>query len=278
MRHYPLVVVLRCHQWPALVLDTVETIFHFCKSMPLVVLSIDNKPKVREAVLRHYPQVEVYCSSYTWGWGPGLYGLLADTITYLDTKYTYDALVSIDYDTYFIDYGVDKKLLDRYKDNDKVGLVGGHVPSSANWSSRYQASRGEINKILSVPKEYIPGESCLGCFMWLTRVGLDGLRSKGFLNDPYRDIKGRIDMADDPWLALLIRCAGLSIEGCRDLGYFGWRLAVGYKNFVREKKGVFHPTKVNRDVQGWKLELECRNYFRALRGRPPLSERDCYAV
>lgn len=278
MRHYPLVVVLRCHQWPRLILDTVETVFEFCTTMPLVVLSIDNRPQVREDVLRNFPQLDVYCSTRSWGWGPGLYGLLADTIKWLDTKYTYDALVSIDYDTYFIAPGVDRVLLDRYKNSTTVGLVGGHVPKSANWSDRFQRSRKEIEKILAIPKEYIPGESVLGCFMWLTGIGLQRLRENGFLDDPYRDICGKIDLADDPWLALLIRACGLGIEGCRDVGHFAWRLAVGYRGFLKEGMKVFHPTKVNRDKSGWKLELDCRNYFRSLRGKPPLVEGDCYAV
>lgn len=278
LKHYPLVVVLRCHQWPRLILDTVETVFAFCTTMPLVVLSIDNRPQVREHVLCSYPQVDVYCSTIHWGWGPGLYGLLADTIKWLDTKYTYDALVSIDYDTYFIAPDVDKILLKRYEGNTQVGLVGGYISNSANWAERFHNSRPQIEKILRIPPEYIPGESVLGCFMWLTAAGLDGLRMKGFLDDPFRDIRGSIDLADDPWLALLIRAAGLGVEGCRDVGHFAWRLATGYRRFLGEGKRVFHPTKVNRDCVGWYSELNCRNYFRKLRGKPALTERDCYAV
>jgi len=276
-KHFPLVVVLRCHQWPMLVLDTVETVFTYCLSMPLVVLSIDNNPAVRLPTLERFPQVEVFCSQQQWGWGSGLYGLLADTIKWVDKQYTYDALVSIDYDTYFIARGIDTLLLERYADTD-IGLAGGYVGDSANWRSRYYKSREEVTKILDVPNTYTPGESVLGCFMWLTKQGVQGLREHKFLDDPYRDIRGKIDLADDPWLALLVRCAGFGIESCRDLGYFAWRTSLGYQRFLAKGLRVFHPTKVNRDVPGFAEEIKCRNYFRRLRGRPPLTEKDCYAV
>lgn len=280
MKHYPLVVAIRCHLWSKLVLDCVDAVFHYARTFPLVVLQCDNNPRIGPTVQASYPQVRYHVSSGQWGWGPGLYGLLADTITWLDAMrdIRYDHFLSIDYDTLIINQDFDGVLMRELARHPQMGLAGCHAYSSANWERRYRDSRAAIIRTFDAggvpytPGVYNPGESVLGGFMWLTPQCRQRMRELGFFRDPFRDIRGKIDLADDPWMALLVRCAGFDIYNIRRIDNYGhifytepgdWRL-----HHDRGLK-VFNLGHISR-AKDKTDELLARNVFRRYRRKKTL--------
>lgn len=276
MQHYKLVVAIRCHLWPKLVLDTVSAVFHHSRTFPLVVLASDANPRIGPVVQEKFPQVRVFTAPGAWKWGSGLYGLLSDTINWLDAQddFTYDHFLSIDYDTIPIGPDFDGILLRQLAQHPHVGLAGSHVRKSANWESRFRSSERAIKATFNgqmpevwPPPNYRPGESCLGGFMWLTKGCLADMRRLGFFANPFRDIRGRIDLVDDPWTALLVRSAGwgiFDIKSMRDYGHIAYGTAGNWRAYPARGLRVFNLGSISRGNDKTE-ELLTRNWFRRLR-------------
>jgi len=275
VQHYKLAIAIRCHMWPQLVLDTVRSVFHYSRTYPLVVLSCDANPRIGPSVQEKYPQVRYFVSQGRWGWGSGLYGLLSDTINWLDgmRDIKYDHFLSIDYDTIAIGKDFDGILLRELAKHPSVGLAGSHVPRSANWQHKYSKSRETILKCFNgqavewPPPNYTPGESCLGGFMWLTPQCRESMREKGFFQNPFRDIRGKIDLADDPWMALLVRASGYGILDIKKLDHYGhiaWQSPGNWRMYPEQRMRIFNLGSISRGHDKTQ-ELLTRNFFRKLR-------------
>lgn len=284
-KHYKLAIAIRCHAYPLFVLDTVDALFHYADTSPLVVLSIDNSYRnddrqqkaIVDVVQKVYPQVRCYCSSQNWGWGPGLYGLLCDTVHWLDSMkdVSYDHFLTIDYDTLFIGRGPDAKMVamaDGYKN---VGLIGRYIHGKTHWRTVFNKHRAEIIDMLGgVPPTYEVGESVHGCSMFLTKIGLKKMHELGLFSDPFRNVKQHVPMADDPWTALMIRKTGLDIKGLNSGFSLSWQQASDYETYIREGYCMMHPAKVYNNNRRVEIELRCRNFFRKHRGKKLLSLKD----
>lgn len=276
VRHYPLVVAIRCHKWPKLVLDAVDAVFHHARTFPLVVLQCDANPAIGPIVQAAYPQVRYYLAPTQWGWGAGLYGLLSDTISWLDAMpdITYDHFVSIDYDTLVIGRDFDGILMRVLGTQPHMGLAGCHAYNSANWEEKYRRSRSAIERTFAdarvpfPPPTYKAGESCLGGFMWLTPQCRRRMTEMGLFRNPFRDIRGRIDMADDPWMALLVRAAGFDIYDIRRIDHYGhifYQNPGDWRTYPQRGLRVFNLGWISR-AKDKTEELTTRNFFRRIRG------------
>ena len=278
-----LAVSIRCHRYPYLVLDTLDALLHYTPySSPTVILSVDGQNKRLSKLARNkYPQILTHTAKTKWKWGPGLYGLLCDTVKTLDHhKVKYDHFLTIDYDTLFISQGLDVACLRMAAEDESVGIIGAYTNNSRKWQHHYKKDKNKVRKLLAsnragrnvdeMLKNYIPGENVLGAYMWLTRSGMNAMRAHGFFDAPYRDIRKRLSLVDDVWLTLLVKCCGLQVVNVRKHAHIVWKAAFGYRDYLRHNFKAFHPAKVNQsgDVA---QEIECRNYFREIRGRKQLS-------
>ena len=284
-KHYKLVIAIRCHDFPLFVLDTVAALFHYASTAPLVVLSIDNarnrdnrkQKEVAKVICKSYPQVRCYLSPQHWGWGPGLYGLLCDTIHWLDKMpdITYDHFLTIDYDTLFIGEGPDSTMLRMAESYKNVGLIGRYIHGKTHWRGVFNRNKDKIEKLLGeIPPTYVVGESVHGCSMLLTKAGLAAMKSLGLLSNPFRIVKKHIPMADDPWTALMIRKTGLDIKGLGGKFSLNWQQASDYENYIREGYRMMHPAKVYNNNRVVQIELRCRNFFRKHRDTKLIPEKD----
>lgn len=276
MQHFKLVVSIRCHLWPKLVLDTVSAVFHHSRTFPLVVLASDANPRIGPVVQEKFPQVRVFTAPGKWGWGAGLYGLLSDTISWLDglEDISYEHFLTIDYDTIPIGPDFDGIILRQLAKHPTVGLAGSHIRRSANWESNYRKSEHAIKATFNghcpdqwPPPNYHPGESCLGGFMWLTKGCLADMRRLGFFRNPFRDIRGRIDLVDDPWTALLVRAAGwgiFDIKSILDYGHISYQSAGNWRQYPARGLRVFNLGHISRPTDKTD-ELLTRNHFRRIR-------------
>ena len=268
-QHFELVVAVRCHKWPHLVVDTLSSIFNFASSYPLVVIACDHNPKIASVVQAAFPQVRCYVSPHRWNWGAGLYGLLADTINWLDamSDITYDHFLSIDYDTLILGPAFDRIMLNQLARLPGIGLAGSYTKRSANWRAKYGQSRTAIHQIVDpklLPEDYEPGESCLGGFMWLTPECLEVMRARGYFRDPFRDIRGKINLYDDPWTTLLVRAAGFNVWDIKKMTHYAhiaWSSPGDWQNYLRRGLKVFNMAGLSRDKNKM-TEINVRNVFR----------------
>jgi len=272
--HHKLAVTIRCHLWPGLVLDTLSAIFRNSTTTPLVGIASDHNQSLAAAVQKRFPQVKCYVSAENWKWGAGLYGLMSETILFLDSlkDVTYEHFLTIDYDTLPIGRGWDEVLLNAIEKNPAHGLFGSHIYASPNWAARYWEAESVIRDIFASrglkapPKSYIPGESCLGGMMALSRVCLNRMRDLRLFDAPFRDIRGRTKLVDDPWTALLVRATGCEIfdlKSFRDYCFISYQSAGEWRSYVRRGLKIFNLGELSRgDKTG---EIVCRNHFRAIR-------------
>jgi hypothetical protein len=230
---------------------------------------VDARPKVAEELTRVLPGA-VYCARSPWGWGAGLYGLLAESIVWSRQLWQYSHFLSIDYDTLFIGSGVDEVLLNQITDL-SIGLIGEYTVRNTHWFEIFNRDKVRIQEKLGpIPRSYREGEGIQGGVMVLTNTLLLEMERRGMLSPPFSTAKTFTGIADDHLLPLFCRMCGLEIAQIGETVYAKWQLdrdPVGL-----EKKGVkvFHPTKLRPDCRDRNAELRIRNYFRGLRGREKL--------
>lgn len=260
-----LAICVRCHIYPLLVLDTIDSIFYYATTNPIVMLASDWNSDIAPFIQKHYPQVYAYNTEKRMGWGSGLFHTLCESIHYLQGHTQFDAFLSLDYDNLPIRRGFDEKLLERVSTG--AGLIGNKKVPAKHWEALVSKHKQEL-EALHMPDKY---ESVLGSLMLLTPIGLRTSESKGYFRSPYREVCG-MGLPDDLWLSLLIQSAGLEIGGVDDIAYNVWGHPEDYRKIHKEGKYLYHPTK--GEGGGKPLpeskEYMCRNYFRSVRKKSPL--------
>ncbi len=270
MTGYDLLVCIRCHTLPSFVEDTIDAVRTYTNaSATKIMCAVDNRPKVARRLERALPKA-VYLSRVGWGWGAGLYGLLAESILWAEERWRFSHFLSIDYDTLFIGKNADELLLSLINDS-SVGLIGEYNVAHQHWKTMFEKDKRAIKQHLGpIPRTYHAGEGTQGGCMLLTRVFLDQLRKRGMLIAPFAVAKNFTSIADDHLIPLFCRMCGLEIAQISEEVHVRWQLDCLPTRL--EKKGIkiFHPTKIRPGVRDPSVERKVRNYYRNLRGREPL--------
>jgi len=270
LSYYDLIICIRCHAHVDLIIDTIDSVLSNTDSKTtLLMVAIDgNNVELGRRLSTVLPGA-VYVSTSHWGWGAGLYGLLAESIVWANKRWTYGHFMSIDYDTLFIKPEVDYAALDQITDS-KVGLIGHYNAKNIHWATVYSAEQEQIVKRLGYPpRSYTPGEGVQGgCFI-MTNTMLKTMKARGMLGDPYLHAKGITRIADDHLITMFTRMCGLQIKQISADFHIRWTLDVNPLMLNETPVKVFHPTKI-RSNGARAVEVQVRNHYRALRGREPL--------
>jgi len=269
-----LLICMRCHAFPEFCLDTLDAIRSMtCPTTTRIVCAVDGRNKSLAKILATAlgGQGEVYSADRKFGWGAGLWSLLAKSILEFESRFRFGHFVTVDYDTLFIKPGADEMLLSTVTDA-KIGLIGHYSAVNEHWAAIFHRERDALScRLGGIPKGYIPGEGTQGgCFM-ITRAGIDGLRDRGLLRGDWLDVAGFTSIADDHLAPLLVRAAGLDVVGLPSV-YFNlqWRCDRDPVTLNQTRVKVFHPTKIRPEIKDRGVELRVRNFYRGLRGREPL--------
>lgn len=273
---HKIAIVIRCHAHPELVLDTVDALFHYCTTNPLIVLSVDRNLSIGPVVRKAYPQVVVYDSPVKCNWGAGLYYLFAETVKFLEKRYEFEHVMSLDYDCVPLKEGCDKVLLDQIDLG--VGLLG-KSDSLDHWHKIIEKCRSSLHqnwKIKTAKGSF--NRSVLGALMLMTRECLENYKAYGMLDLPYHRIKDWVPCVDDIFIAAVTQLLGFKVKDVGDLGYLRWgRPTISVKE-AHHKKNMywFHPIKQFGGIRTKSgsvdraAELEARNYLRMHRGLGPI--------
>ena len=263
-----LIICVRAHKDATLVLDCLDSVKWSCDpSTTQICAAVDANAALAQRLQDcHIP---TYLSPVKRGWGVGLFSMLMDSINWARGKWGITHFMTIDYDTLFLNQGVDAYFLSLIT-SEQIGLIGKHNPDNVHWRDVFGKQKKSIEKVLGpTPPGYIPGEGVQGGCFALTSAGIQALAKNGFLAPPKKEAKHYTTIADDHLITLVTRCCGMSIvDG-------GAELACSWKAYRDprglEKKGilVFHPVKMVSFFQAQHrgTEIEIRNYFRRLRGR-----------
>ena len=265
-----LLICIRCHAHPRLIADTIDAVQMYTNpSATKLICAVDGRPQVATKLERILPG-HVYCSSQSWGWGAGLYGLLAESILWASSRWKFSHFLSIDYDTLFIADDVDEFLLSLITDP-KIGLIGEYNSRNVHWEKIFSDERRTIKKVLgSIPRGYRPGEGVQGGMMLLTRTLLDALQKGLMLQPPFANAKEWTRLADDHLITLFCRRCGLEIAQVAAGACVRWHLDRDPIGLEKSGIRVFHPTKIRPGYTDPNVEKTVRNYYRHLRGRNPL--------
>lgn len=279
MGHPRLVVFVRCHCLAPFVVDTIDSIRHYSVSNPTVVVTVDRNEELGEYVKEHRPDTKVFVCKKKCGWGAGMYRLLCESLRWLlDSGIEFDYVMNMDYDLIFTREGADVKFLP-YFSSPEIGVVGKINKRGSYWKRKVRmylpkliSVLGRVNKTL--PKGYVVGEHTAGAWNILSRQCVLKMYGDGFLSSPVSDVCDWVPIADDPLLSFFVVCAGYKLGdiGENDSSHIVWQFTGDLKTITNKGCYLFHPTKIVPGNQRWSVqaELECRNYFRALRGEKPL--------
>lgn len=270
MCHYDLLICIRCHAYVDLIIDTIDSVLsNTDPKTTLLMVAIDgNNVELGKRLSTVLPNA-IYVSTSHWGWGAGLYGLLAESIIWANGRWSYSHFMSIDYDTLFIKPEVDYAALNQIVDS-KVGLIGHYCPKNSHWADAYAMEKKEIVKHLGhQPRSYTPGEGVQGgCFI-MTNNLLKVMKARGMLADPYMHVKSITRIADDHLITMFTRMCGLQINQISEEFHIRWTLDVNPLLLHETPVRVFHPTKI-RSNGARAVEVQVRNHYRRVRGRAPL--------
>ena len=213
--------------------------------------------------------IPTYLSPIKRGWGVGLFSMLMDSILWAKQQWGDTHFMTIDYDTLFLNKGVDSYFLGLI-DSERVGLIGRYNPNNVHWKDVFGKQRQSIEKALGpIPKDYIPGEGVQGGAFCCTAAGIQALAQNGFLSPLKKEAKRYTSIADDHLIPLVTRYCGKSVVDGRSKMDCQWKASRDPRGV--EKKGilVFHPIKLSSAFQAQHrgTEIEVRNYFRRIRGR-----------
>ena len=268
-----LFVCIRCHEDPTLVLDTYDAAMEYTdRKQTLVFCSVDGNQALAERLMAC--NVPTYCSKQRHGWGAGLFELLMKTVHWATDRFGSAHFLSIDYDTLFLNPGVDDYYLDAVDDID-IGIAGKYIGQNKHWEKTFYREKARIEQRFGpVPTTYLPGEGVQGGGFMMTVSMIEALRGSGFMRSPNRDIRTYTTMADDHFAALICRYLNLDIVDVGPKVHCSWKAYRDPRGV--EKKGaiVFHPIKIVNAYGPYSrsTDIEMRNYFRTLRGKEPLSD------
>lgn len=261
-----LLIVIRCHAFPDLVIDTWQAAKYCTGPSTEVVFAVDgNNPRFAQKLVSIFGSERVYVSQVHWGWGSGLFCLLVDAYSYFKDRYEFNHYQSIDYDTLYIQKDADKKILDRI-DSPDIGLLGCHGKDNEHWRAEYKRTQKKFESVFGkVPPSYIQGEGVQGGAMLLTASLIDRMKKRRMFEPPFSIAKRHTGIADDHLLPIFVRMCELKILDISDIASCYWRAKDDPRGY--EKKGIvmFHPTKLRPENKNKSTDIEIRNYFRKLR-------------
>ena len=264
---------MRCHAHTDFVLDSLDAVYQMTdKKTTRIVCAVDgNNQRLGKILSKVLGEDHVLIANRRYGWGPGLWSLLAKSVLEFEKRFRFGHFMTIDYDTLFIKPGADLEVLGMI-DSPDIGLIGNHNLSNKHWEVAFHRERDNLSARLGgIPKSYVPGEGVQGgCFV-LTRSGIEGLKRKRLLDSHWANAASFTTIADDHLVTLLIRAAGLRILDLPSSRfYIVWRSEKNLLALHKTDVKVFHPTKVRPEVKDRNVELRIRNFYRKLRGREPL--------
>jgi len=259
-------IVVRCHEFPGHVLDTIEAVWHWTDAgATMVVAAVDNSQTLANMLNKH--GVRTWVSEKRHGWGVGLFGMWWASLEYFGRSIKYQYAISIDYDTLFINRGLEDKTR-TLCEGGKVGIIGGVRDRNERWVKAYSDNRAQIEKAWGFStKGYQEGHTVLGAFMAMTPEFLGEAKKRGFLNNAILwNAAGYCRLPDDVLLSILCESCGYRLVSAEPWGRLYWRMPVDPQGM--EKKGVivFHPTKIRPELGKSGIETKVREYFRGKRG------------
>lgn len=266
-----LVVCVRCHKEPTLILDTLDSIqWSVNPRCTRVMLAVDGIPRLARK-LKKRSKVPVHCSETRWGWGAGLWTLLLESMEFAASLGPFGHFMSVDYDTLFLGKGADTDLLSLIT-SDRVGLIGSYRPDNAHWRAVYETTQDAITRAVgrSVPRAYIPGEGVQGGAMLFTRAMIDAMADRNYFTSIVRQPKLWTTIADDHLAGLFCRLCNLQIHDAGMTVLATWKATRDPRGLERRGVKVFHPIKITPKGCHHGTEMELRNYFRVHRGRRPI--------
>lgn len=268
-----LVVCVRCHKYPSLIVDTVQSIkWATDPDRTAVMLAVDGRPKLADRMKKLLPSVPVYCSGKKWGWGPGLYGLLVESILWAGDEWHFSHFMSVDYDTLMIGEEADRAVLGAMN-IPMLGLLGSHCVDNAHWRKVFNKEKDYFEKSFgSVPDTYTPGEGVQGGCLVLTEALIRALSGRGMFSNLFKNVRKYTSIADDHLLPIFTRMCGLGIRNIKSIARCEWKASRDPRGLENEGVVLFHPTKIKPGNKSMTTEVQVRNYFRAIRGQGPLPE------
>lgn len=211
-----------------------------------------------------------------WGWGAGLYGMLVNTYYWARERYSFDHFVSMDYDALFVREGADACLL-RDAEREATGLVGVVTTMGKAWKQLFEARWPLVMKLTQnrAPEDGWEKHTVYGAVMLLTREALVRMEEAGYFEDPVKNCRDTVKIADDPWITFLVKSLGLAVVNAKPYCYNVWKHPEKPEIVMNRDPGIrmWHPAKMGQGggQHDYHRERICRNYFRALRGRKPLA-------
>lgn len=275
MSHYNTVVLIRAHEFPEFVADTVDAVRYYAAGNPLIVVTVDRNERVEKYMRQVYPDLMYYTSQSDCGWGGGLYLLFCEAVRWLtrDRNITFDVLWNIDYDLIPVGHGWDTFFLERF-DAPYIGQLGKHNPNSSFWKRRMRQQLRKLKHVFDEngvqwPKNYDVGDHVAGaCGLFKGRC-ISQMLAMGLLDPPFDKLGIDCKIADDPMLSLMVLAAGYQFREIGNKAFIKWRMETDFRQIPRQGYLLYHPTKLvpGNAPYSAKTELACRNYFRSLRGQ-----------
>lgn len=274
--HYPLVVMIRCHEFPEFVADTVDAVRYYAEQEPLIVVTVDRNERIEKAMRPAYPNLLYFTSQSNCGWGGGLFRLFCEAITWLcnEKRISFDVLWNIDYDLIPIAPKWDTFFTKRFQGSPRVGQLGRYNPNSTYWKRRMRQQLARLKKTFrdhrkQWPRNYSTGDHVAGACGVFKGQCVAQMLSMGLLERPFRDLGAVCSLADDPLLSLMTAAAGYEFKEMGAKAYIKWRMQEDYKTIPSQGFYIYHPTKLvpGNGPYSAQNELQCRNFFRKLRGQ-----------
>lgn len=213
------------------------------------------------------------------GWGGGLFRLFCEAITWLckERKISFDVLWNIDYDLIPIGHDWDVHFIHKLQTDTRIGQLGKYNPNSTFWKRRVRQQLVRLKKTFSDhgkqwPRNYKTGDHVAGACGIFKGSCIAQMLSMGLLERPFRDLGAACQLADDPMLSLMVAAAGYQFKEMGDKAYIKWRMEEDYRKLPAKGFLMYHPTKMvpGNGPYSARTELQCRNYFRKLRGQGEL--------
>ena len=272
MRTVDLLIAIRCHTLADFVVDTLQAAEYYTSSNNVaVVLAVDGlNTTFGKKMTALFGEDRVFVSTTHWGWGPGLFSLLLQSIEYFRNRYEFSHFQTIDYDTLYIAHGADTAVMNKIV-SPKIGLLGVHMKRNDHWHAIYAKERLRFMKTFGAPPPtYLPGEGCQGGCMTLTASLLYEMRLRKMFEPPYMVARDFTSIADDHLLPIFVRMCGLEIVDISEFASCHWNIPSDPRGIETKGFKLFHPTKLQARNKNRSTEIEIRNYFRRLRGAPDM--------
>lgn len=272
-KNYELMICIKCHKYLDFILDTYQSVLRNTDpEKTLITFAVDiNNEDLSCELIKIFGSDKVYTSPYRCGWGGGLFNLILASTKYFLDRFSFNHLVTMDYDSLFLTNDVDKKILQKIEPG--IGVLGRTYPMNTGLIDSVNkcliptmSKHGEINIDYTTNRKI---NYTLGCFVVFTQDYLKMLETFGFFNDEWINGKNKIRVREDMFMPMLAESVGLKVVGINDIANCA---VVNKKPFGQENDGIciFHPTKLFAHIRDRANDIEVRNYYRKIRGEEPL--------